>query len=297
MNKAIFIVGPTAVGKTALAFEIAKKFSGALISADSVQVYKGLDIISGKDLPEGYSGVPPIHLIDIVDSTVSFTVADFYKHATKTTEDIFRKKKVPIVVGGTGLYVEVLIKGLHRTSEPNHKLRKKLENLSVSELQNLLPNHILDYLNNSERNNPRRLIRKIELSNQQPTTNHQPRTSFVSLVIGLTCKRDILKKRVDERVESRLKEGALKEATRLFKNYEHLSQQVRDANGYKQLFLYLKKEINMEEAIARWKISEYRHAKNQMTWFRKYGNIEWYDVGKKNFKKDIEKRIEKFFKS
>lgn len=305
-NKTVFIVGPTAVGKTDLAFTLAKKFDGALISADSVQVYKGLDIVSGKDLPKtaikngnnaGFyidRGIP-IFLLDVVEPTSSFSLHDFYKFATRYKQLILEQGKLPIVVGGTGLYVQTLLDGFNKSTMPDLSLRKKLEKLSVSELQQLLPDDKLQKLNDSDRNNPRRLIRAIEIESSKQQVASSKRNSYESLVIGLTCDREVLKQRIDARVDTRLKQGALDEVSSLFKNYKILSDQVKNANGYKQLFSFLKNEISLDEAIYRWKISEYHHAKNQMTWFRKYGMVEWFDIEKANFKKEIEKRVGDFY--
>lgn len=299
-------MGPTAVGKTDLAFTLAKKFDGALISADSVQVYKGLDIVSGKDLPKtaikngnnaGFyidRGIP-IFLLDVVEPTSSFSLHDFYKFATRYKQLILEQGKLPIVVGGTGLYVQTLLDGFNKSTMPDLSLRKKLEKLSVSELQQLLPDDKLQKLNDSDRNNPRRLIRAIEIESSKQQVASSKRNSYESLVIGLTCDREVLKQRIDARVDTRLKQGALDEVSSLFKNYKILSDQVKNANGYKQLFSFLKNEISLDEAIYRWKISEYHHAKNQMTWFRKYGMVEWFDIEKANFKKEIEKRVGDFY--
>lgn len=282
--KAIFIVGPTGVGKTKLAFEVAEKFNGALVSADSVQVFKNLNIISGKDLPKGYkyhagyfinNSSPSICLLDVVDPTISYSVSDFYKDASAKVLDIVNSKRLPIIVGGTGLYVQVLLNGIETTGKPNLKLRRKFEKLDVKELQKMLPEERLKKFNDSDINNKRRLIRAIESFGQKKKLIK--RVSFDSLVIGLKTSREELKKRIDIRVEERLQNGALQEARALFKIYEDLTVQVKNANGYKQLFAYLKKEILLEEAIYRWKVSEYRHAKNQMTWFEKYGDVLWVE--------------------
>ncbi len=320
MQKIVYIVGPTASGKTDLALEIAKKYSGELVSADSVQVYKGLDIISGKDIPEGYSFVPlpqfskeeiyagyfsnsslpPIYLLDLVEPRFSFTVTHYQDLASKIVDFIAQKDKLPIVVGGTGLYVNSLIHRLDVVPEPNYELRKKLTGLTVTELQealNNLDNKKLNSMNQSDRSNPRRLIRAIEvISNShhiQPTT-YNPSTE--SLAIGLMCDREILKSRIDLRVAKRFEQGAIEEVKKLFEDYDNLSPQVKDANGYKQLFSYLRNEVDLEEAIYRWKISEYRHAKNQMTWFKKYGNVVWFDIQDKDYKVDIEKEIDEFLR-
>lgn len=302
MQKTIYIVGPTAVGKTQLALQIAKKINADIISADSVQVYKGLDIISGKDLPQNYKlengyysciGLPSIYLLDVVEPTDTFTIHDYYTLASKHVQYSHNQGKTPIIVGGTGLYIEALLNGIEKTSKPDLKLRKKLSNLSVSDLQKMLSPDELENLNESDRMNPRRLVRAIEKSKSPlRTEDYRLPASSSNLVIGLSCEREDLKKRIDGRVDERLKNGALDEAANLFLSYKNLNEQVKNANGYKQLFSYLKKEITLEEAIYRWKISEYRHAKNQMTWFRKYGNVEWYDVGKEKTKEEILKRIE-----
>ena len=319
-NKVIFIVGPTGVGKTELAFRLAKKFDGNLISADSVQVYKELNIISGKDIPKdtqfiilpelsknvshagyyNYNSIP-IFLLDVVDSSFSFTVSHFQDLAKKVINFILRKKKLPIVVGGTGLYIKSLTSDIETVLiSPNKKLRKELESLGIEELQEKLKSINKDKfesLNHSDLFNKRRLMRAIEASR---IMNHESRImkekKYDSLTIGLYCDRDVLKQRIDKRVDARLKTGALDEAKSLFKNYENLSRQVKDANGYKQLFMFLNDEISLDEAVYRWKISEYRHAKNQMTWFKKYGDVRWFDITEKGFDKNIENSLREFLR-
>lgn len=302
-NKVVFIVGPTATGKTDLGLKLAAIFKGDLVSADSVQVYRSLDIISGKDLPQNYkfkngyyynNGFPSIYLLDVVDPTTSFNVSKFYETAAKVIESIQIRGKVPIVVGGTGLYVEALLNGLDKTAEPDLELRAKLEKLSVLDLRKLLPKVSLDSLNLSDRSNKRRLIRRIEKAKIKKQKSKKLIIDNVSLVIGLECDREVLKQRINNRVDARLKEGALDEAKKLFQNYENLTQQVKDANGYKQLFIFLKGEISLDEAIYRWKISEYHHAKRQMTWFRKYGSVNWFDINDHNLREKIEGEVRKF---
>lgn len=317
-NKVVFIVGPTAVGKTAIAYEIAKKFEGELVSADSVQVYSDLDIISGKDLPHNSKFVPlpklsnkkihagyyssnssaPIYLLDVVDPTVSFNISDFQKIAHVTIQEILNKNKLPIVIGGTGFYIKALTEGIDMAVKPDPILRKKLDKLTVLDLQKKLQKINIEKfssMNNSDCNNKRRLIRAIEiLSVKNKEESIKENKKFASLTIGLMCEREVLKQRIDVRVEERLKNGAMDEAKRLFGDYENLVPQVKDANGYKQLFQYLRGEIDLNEAIYRWKISEYRHAKNQMTWFQKYGNVKWFDISNKTYERDIESSLKKF---
>ncbi len=309
MQKIVYIVGPTGVGKTDLAFSLAKEFNAELISADSIQVYKGLDIVSGKDLSKtalkhgnnaGFyidRGIP-IFLLDIVDPTSPFSVSNFQDIASRTLGKILKKNKLPIVVGGTGLYVKSLLEPIDTASiKPDTKLRSKLEKLSILDLQKLLPSEKLNSLNDSDRNNPRRLIRAIEVERSRIKNQEleiKEKTGQESLVIGLFCDREVLKQRINSRVDARLKQDALGEVEKIFEIYEDLAPQIKDANGYKQLFQYLQGEISLEEAVYRWKISEYRHAKNQMTWFRKYGNTVWFDIEKKNYIDEIKSELINF---
>ncbi len=321
MQKIVCIVGPTAAGKTNLAFLLAQKSNGALVSADAVQVFKKLNIISGKDIPSeaSYKNLPqlskdgydsgfytyhnlPIFLLDVVEPTSSFSVSEFRELAENTIDYISDRKMLPIIVGGTGLYVNAILNGIDSLSvKPDFKLRAELSNLTVSELQkNLesLDKKKLASMNKSDVNNKRRLIRAIEIS--RVTDNESKvmkKNNYESLTIGLYCDKEALKKRIDERVDGRLKSGALEEAKHLFQNYNNLAQQVKDANGYKQLFHYLQGKVSWDEALYRWKISEYHHAKNQMTWFRKYGNVEWFDIEDKNFRDVVENRISYFLSS
>lgn len=299
MNKAVVIVGPTAVGKTALAVKIAKEFKGALVSADSVQVFKSLDIISGKDKDEFLD--VEIYLIDVVSPFEPFSVSQFEKLGKGFIKEITLSGKLPIIVGGTGLYVKSLIDGISTSSvAPDLKLRNNLENLSLAELQKMLKKlsaEAFNGMNESDIKNKRRLIRKIEILSTR-IKNHELRIKnndgFEFLQIGLELPREELRKRIDLRVDKRIKEGALKEAKDLFKNYEKLTQQVKDANGYKQLFEYFLGKTTIEQAMEKWKISEYRHAKNQMTWFKKDKRILWFDADKKNLFEAVSSKIDTF---
>lgn len=299
MNKAVVIVGPTAVGKTALAVKIAKEFKGALVSADSVQVFKSLDVISGKDKDEFLD--VEIYLIDVVSPFEPFSVSQFEKLGKGFIKEITLSGKLPIIVGGTGLYVKSLIDGISTSSvAPDLKLRNNLENLSLAELQKMLKKlsaEAFNGMNESDIKNKRRLIRKIEILSTR-IKNHELRIKnndgFEFLQIGLELPREELRKRIDLRVDKRIKEGALKEAKDLFKNYEKLTQQVKDANGYKQLFEYFLGKTTIEQAMEKWKISEYRHAKNQMTWFKKDKRILWFDADKKNLFEAVSSKIDTF---
>jgi tRNA dimethylallyltransferase len=281
VKRAIFIVGPTAVGKTDLAFKISKNVPSVLISADSVQVYRGADIISGKD------NSVPTHLLDILPPTKSFSVHDFVERGHPIIEMAQKQRKIPIIVGGTWFYSDALFKKIDTLYiPPDEALRKHLSNLTVKKLQEKLKNvnseHFLR-MNKSDANNKRRLIRAIEVSKYGRMTartlkdlNPIFKKNDV-LIIGLRTSMRNLKERIRNRVEKRIETGALWEARKLFKNYKKLSLQLKTANGYKELFDYLLGKTTLEEARERWVTADYRHAKNQMTWFKRNKDILWFD--------------------
>lgn len=310
MKKALIITGPTATGKTSLAQKVAKQVNGALISADSIQVYKGCDIISGKDIPkdaiftkEQVTDIPsyfeigkweikniPLYLTDVADPTHNFSVADFLNLSEKFLELTREKGKVPIFVGGTTLYVRALLEKIDTISiPPDFTLRDRLAGASVEELQGLLAKYDKERLaemNDSDINNSRRLVRAIEVAktrNNHQETNRSILSEYYFLTIGLESPRDILKEKIDIRVNNRIENGAFEEAKILYKKYDSLSENVKNANGYRQLFNNLDGKITKNDAIQKWKNSEYLHAKNQMTFFKKMSQIEWYSTEGENY--------------
>ena len=308
MDTIVYILGPTASGKTGLAVDIAKNFSGDILSADSIQVYRQLDIVSGKDLDKnshfvkiekiencciGYHTIGGIrtYLLDIVSPTSSFQVSDFYKCATRCIGIIREEEKIPVVVGGTTLYINSLLSSIGSILvPPNVALRDDLEKRSLEEVRNILMNKslvIYSSLNESELGNKRRLIRKIEIATEVKPDSFISNIVQKPIQIGLYCERQELRKRIDLRVDQRIHEGAFEEVEKLLADYKGLSPQVKTANGYKQLFGFFMNEYSKDEAIQRWKYSEYRHAKNQMTYFKKYLQAEWFDINEKNFKEKV----------
>jgi tRNA dimethylallyltransferase len=294
MKSALFIIGPTAVGKTSLAFKISKKLPSVLISADSVQVFKGADIISGKEKHV------KTYLLDVVSCDQKFSVKDFIDRVRSVVQKSFLKNKIPIIVGGTGFYLDALF-GTIETIDvpPNEKLRKKLNEFSVEELQIKLKKENpgrFARMNNSDVNNKRRLIRAIEIGNKVSKIESVLSERDV-LIIGLRAKMGDLRKKIEKRVSERIRKGALDEAKKLFSNYENLSSQIKTANGYRELFDYLSGKISFDEARERWVNADYKHAKNQMTWFRRNKNIHWFDIEKEGFEKEAIKLILATFKS
>lgn len=283
MKKAIFIVGPTAVGKTDLAFEVSRTFPSVLISADSVQVFRGADIISGKDKKF------PTELLDVIKPTQSFSVRDFVERVRPHVEKASREHKIPIIVGGTGFYVDAIFGKIDTIAiPPNKDLRLNLEKLTIKALQEKLRKVNLarfKKMNNSDVNNPRRLIRAIEVGSRISRVKSVFLEKDV-LIIGLKTSMDNLKVRIEKRVKKRIKMGALSEAQKLFENYDTLSSQLKSANGYRELFDFLLGNVTLEKAIEKWANADYLHAKNQMTWFKKNKKILWFDIDSPNFQKE-----------
>lgn len=249
MYKLLVICGPTATGKTTLAAELAKRFNGELVSADSRQVYRGMDICTGKDRPD-----VPIWLYDVVNPDEEFSVSQWAKLANAAIIDIVSRGKLPIIVGGTGLYINALIHPFETIDiPPNTSLRKKLSALSVAQLQAMIPR---GEMNASDWNNPRRLIRKIEIaSSPKIDLQGESSKSYDSLIIGITASWVILDKRIDERLNNRLQQGMEKEIEGL-----------RVAYG---------RGLPSMSAIG---LNEHAYARRQLTWFKKQGDIHWFDV-------------------
>lgn len=297
MNKILIICGPTATGKTSLGLYFAKKLNGEILSADSRQVYKGMDIITGKDLPEDRR----IWLTDLVEPNGNFSVAQWSKAAWKVINSLWEKGSLPIVVGGTGLYIKALVDGIETINIPqNKKLRAQLSEKSVSELYDVLAQ--LDSskaasMNRSDRRNPRRLIRAIEVADWK-TENRQQKADIENkkkladvLMIGLTAPRGVLYKKVDRRVERRLKLGALEEVKGLLKKGISWNDQAMTGLGYRQLEGYFEKEMPLEKVKEKWEKAEHEYARRQMTWFRKEKRIKWFSLTEKNWKREVEKLV------
>lgn len=323
MKKLLVICGPTATGKTDLGIILSKKFNGEIISADSRQVYKEMDIITGKDIPEnselrtknqelkiknpqftvGYrmkDGIP-IWLVDIVAPDYQFNVGEYAQLGHKVIKNIKSRKKMPIIVGGTGLYINALLEPLSNIRiPPNMKLREKLNKFNVEKLQKELgkiDSKKLAVMNISDKNNPRRLIRAIEITKSQTrfVLARQTRFSKDKLFIGLTAAKDLIFKRIDERVEGRIKQGAVNELLRLIRNGFSLGLPSMSATGYKQLFNFIEGRESLIEAVNKWKLVENAYAKRQMTWFKKNKKIKWFDVGEKDYISKIEDLIRKWY--
>lgn len=298
MKKLIVILGPTSTGKTDLALSIAKKFNGELVSTDSRQLYKGLDIGTGK-LPNEDSQIKKgqgfweinkikIWMYDLVDPKIQYNVADYVKEASKVIEKIGQGGKLPIIVGGTGLYIKALLEGLDSLSTPvDKKLRKKLQKLTKEQLQKKLQTVSVkrwENMNYSDQQNPRRLIRAIEIHSNSKFKIQRSKLQFKVqnysiLKIGLTAKRDILYHKSDERVLSRMKQGMIKEAMELRKHGVSLERMRQLGLEYGVLADFLDGRIKREEElVGTLKNKIHGYIRRQQTWFSKEKNVFWFDI-------------------
>ena len=303
-RKIIVIVGPTASGKTGWGVSIAKKFStkgrpdfgwnGAeIISADSRQVYRGLDIGTGKDLKD--YGEIPYHLIDICEPGVQFTMFDWIGRAREAIDDIFSRGKVPVVVGGTGLYVQALIEGfeIKKSDIKNSNIkfsREELENKSIEELRKIYSEfQILNF--NIDENNPYRLIRAIERAqNGEVVSKKKP--DFEALQIAIDMPREVLYRRIDRRVDEWFEEGFIEEVQSLIDAKVKPDWLEKIGLEYKILSDYIiEKRTDFDEMKSEMKFAIHAYARRQLTWFRRFPEIIWCkDI------KSAEKEIKKFLK-
>mgnify|MGYP000928828901 CR=1 FL=1 len=292
-NKVLFIVGPTATGKSALAIDLAKTFNGELISADSRQVYRGMDIGTGKL----YSSEIAIHGYDLVSPDESFSVSHFHSFATKKIAEIIQNQKLPIVVGGTGFYVRSLLHPIETASIPqNEALRKVLSVLSVNDLLVRLMRSNKKKalaLNESDRKNPARLIRAIEIS-EFGSVPQSDSIGYDPLVIGLSAPKEVLESRIYAAVLRRISDGFEEEVQSLLSQKNDFSSQAFTATGYKEMRAFIQKEITKEELIRQWTLSEMQYVKRQLTWFKKESLVQWVDITDPLCKTKVAETVERW---
>ena len=283
MNKfLITIVGPTAIGKTSLAIKLAKHYKTEIISADSRQFYKELNIGTAKPTNEELSSVKH-HLINNISVTDDYDISQFQSDATEKINNLFRIKDFAIMVGGSGLYIDSVLYGIDDIPKVDISIRENLnEEFNNNGLKNLtLKLKELDPITYKkiDLNNHRRIIRALEVS----ISSNTPYSSFLNtskkqskyneIIIGLDCNRQKLHSLINNRVDIMIKKGLVDEAIQLFK-YKKLN--ALNTIGYKEIFEYLEKKTNLEDAIDKIKINSRRYAKRQLTWFKSNEKINWY---------------------
>jgi len=279
----LVILGPTASGKSDLAVTLAKKLNGEVVSADSRQVYKGLDIGTGKITKKEMKGVPH-YLLDVASPKDTFTVDLFQKHAYQVIDNIISRGKLPIICGGTGFYIQSVVDGIIFPNVPaNKELRTKLALLSTEKLFALLtkidPKRAKTIKEKNEQNNKVRLVRALEIAKAlgaSPKIISKPR--YNSVQIGLKWSDELTKKRISLRLVKRIKAGMIKEVETL--HTKGLSWKRMEQLGleYRYLAYYLQNKISKEEMIRQLELLIWQYAKRQMTWFKKDQRIAWVEV-------------------
>jgi tRNA dimethylallyltransferase len=286
-EKLLVLIGPTAVGKTKLSIDLAKKYNAEIISGDSMQIYKGMDIGTAKIHPDEMEGIPH-HLLDIKEPSESFSVAEFQHLVRKEISEIHKKGKLPMLVGGTGLYIQSVIydyqfsdtfsddafrkeleeKALLKGNEYVHDMLKKVDPKSAERIH---PNNL------------RRVIRALEVYHGSGKTMGETRQQqeqellYNVCLVGLVMDREMLYERINLRVDIMMKNGLLQEVNRLYNQGLRDVQSIQ-AIGYKEIYDYLDGLVTLEEAIENLKQNSRRYAKRQLTWFRNKMDVTWFDV-------------------
>ena len=284
MNKVIVILGPTGVGKTKMSIELAKRLDGEIVNADSMQFYKDLNIGTAKIKEEEKESIPH-HLFDIKEVSDDYSIFDYQKDGRKIIGDIFNRKKMPIIVGGTGLYIKALLYDYKLSYE---KENNTYDELTTEELYNKLlkldKNIIID------KNNRRRVIRAINYYLENGTSINDNKTDkllYNAVFIGLTTDREILYDIINKRVDKMLSEGLLEEV-KYFYDRKIYTKPLINGIGYKELYKYFAKEETLEEAVNKIKQNSRRYAKRQYTFFNNQLPVIWFDVNFNNFDKTVD---------
>jgi len=277
-NKVIAIVGPTASGKTDYAVQLAKELNGEIVSSDSRLVYKGFDIGTAKPTQYEMQGIKH-HLIDIVEPTEDYSVGLYLKDAKVAINDIISRGKFPIVAGGTGLYFRVLLEDFDLPKvEPDFDLRNKLKLLSSEDLYQILLDMDKKAAEFIDKNDKKKLIRAIEvvkITGKPLAENQRKKESEYDVEwIGMNYPREILYDRINKRVDLMIEKGLIEETEKLLRKYGPIDN-IIDTIGYKEIYSYLNKELELEEAANLLKQNTRRYAKRQLTWFRKNSEIKW----------------------
>lgn len=299
----LIILGPTGIGKTLLSIEIAKKFDGEIIGADSMQIYKGFDIGTGKVTEEEMEEIPH-HLIDFLDPKSEFSVEDFRNLAKEKITDINSRGKLPIMVGGTGLYINSIVYDFSMQKiEKDDEYRKYLDDyIDENGLESLYEKMVsLDpkLEDNIHPNNRHRIIRAMEILNsgeKKETENFRRENDDYNLfMIGLNTDREVLYDRINRRVDMMMDEGFLEEVKRLYHLGIDENFQSMKAIGYREMLMYLKGEVELSYAIEKMKQFSRNYAKRQLTWFRRDERIRWFDPLNEDRKEIFEEIERKFF--
>jgi tRNA dimethylallyltransferase len=277
------VAGPTAVGKSEIALHLARQLGGEIISVDSMQVYRGLDIGTAKPSPADRARVPH-HLIDICDLTESFDAAQFARLAHRAVVEIQSRGHVPILCGGTGLYFKAFLEGLDEMPSADAKLRAELEATPLEKLLEELHQRDPVTYGKIDKKNPRRVIRAVEvirLTGKPFSEVQSPKSKVQSPKLKFFCltrSSDDLRRRIDTRVEEIFRRGLVDETRELLKHGLEQNKTAMQAIGYQQVVEHLRGERSLAETIALVKTRTRQFAKRQLTWFRAQKNLEWIEL-------------------
>ena len=286
MNKTIVIVGPTCTGKTKLSIELAKKYNGEIINADSTQIYKDNDIATAKVSLEEMEGIEH-HLLSIKDLKEDYTVFDYQRDARNCINKIIDKGKIPILVGGTGLYIKSVLYDYKFDLENNKK--ETYEQYNNEELYKKLLS--IDPKTEIHPNNRKRVERALDyyFANNKPISSKEKTNKILydAIIIGLTIDRNILYEKINERVDKMLESGLLDEAHRIYESGIR-TKAVLTPIGYKELFPYFEGKENLDNAILLMKQNSRHYAKRQYTWFLHQMDVKWFTTNYDNFNQTID---------
>lgn len=277
----ITIVGPTGVGKTKLSLELAKKYNGEIINADSTQIFKELNIGTAKITDT--KGIPH-HLIDIKNLDEEYTIYDYQKDARNILDDILKRGKTPIIVGGSGLYLTALLYD-YKFTEEEYIIN---EDVSIKEMHTKLLELGLDININNKQRIKRKYLKHI--INKEPIIDEKPIILYETIIIGLTTDRDNLYHKINSRVDQMLEDGLLDEVKSLFQKYPN-SKQLQRTIDYKEFIPYLNKESTLEDVINKMKQNSRNYAKRQYTWFNNKLDVNWFQTNYDDFNQTIKEVV------
>ena len=287
MKKIIVIAGPTGVGKTKLSVELAKLYDGEIINADSVQVYKRLNIGSAKIKEEEKEGIPH-HLFDIKDPEEDYNIFNYQKDSRKVIDQLLKQNKTPILVGGSGLYIKACLYNYDLEEESKKDTYENLPNTDIlDEINKIDKNHSIHV------NNRQRLVRQLNKLKNNDKVQSKTSLLYDVIFIGLTTDRETLYARINNRVDTMFKEGLLKEVESLY--MDNINTKAMLSIGYKELYKYFDNEITLDEAKELIKRNSRRYAKRQFTWFNNQMDMKWFEVNIDDFDKTI-KEVNEYIK-
>ena len=286
-TKVIAICGPTASGKTALSIELAKKINGEIISCDSMQIYKYMNIGTAKPDTQEMQGIKH-YLLDIVEPNERYSVADYKRDAKKAIKEIIEKGKVPIIVGGTGLYLDSLIyeieyQNIEFDEEYRKKLEKQVEEIGLETLYEEAKKIDPKAIEKISSNDKKRILRILEIyhatgknKTEQEKESRKKEVEYDYRVFAINWDREVLYDRINKRVDIMIEQGLIEEVKEILKKYDEFPTAMQGL-GYKEVVQYLKGEYTKEEMIEKLKMETRRYAKRQLTWFRKNKQTIWLD--------------------